>query len=82
MRIVDQQLVAHLFAIAEGPDAEAAYRAVDEMRRHRRDLDLSAGPQVGGHHVADAQRRDHRIRLGPGECACAHPRVFCCVEHG
>src|SRR5438876_7170805 len=33
MRIVDQQLVAHVFAIAEGPDAEAAYRAVDEIWR-------------------------------------------------
>jgi predicted nucleotide-binding protein len=33
MRIVDQQLLVHVFAAAEGPDAEAAYRAVDEIWR-------------------------------------------------
>jgi predicted nucleotide-binding protein len=33
MRILDQQLVAHVFAAADGPDAEAAHRAVDEIWR-------------------------------------------------
>lgn len=33
MRILDQQLVAHVFASVDGPDAEAAYRAVDEIWR-------------------------------------------------
>jgi predicted nucleotide-binding protein len=33
MRIIDQQLVAHLFTVVDGPDAEAAYEAVDEIWR-------------------------------------------------
>ena len=33
MRIIDQQLVIHAFAAADGPGAQAAYRAVDEIWR-------------------------------------------------